>query len=62
VAFRSNGGEGLGHSTIHIGGNVLVYAGAGDGSPIAKTLGTVSSIMTGGGHEPYVVRRYNGKP
>lgn len=61
VAWRTQGGTGQGHSTIHIGGNVLVYAGGGsDGSPIPNTLKYVTSNMAGG-HEPAVVRRYNGK-
>jgi RHS repeat-associated protein len=65
VAWRANGGIGEGHSSIHIGGNVLVYAGGPpDGTPQARTLNFVNDNLTGffGGHEPYVVRRYNGKP
>lgn len=63
VAWRTQGGTGQGHSTIHIGGNLLVYAGGGvDGSPVAKTLNYVNNNMMGSSHEPAVVRRYNGKP
>jgi RHS repeat-associated protein len=70
VAWRANGGSDPGHSTIYIGGNVLVYAGGPgvngwpNGTPQAQTLTYVNSKLTGfmGGHEPYVVRRYNGKP
>jgi RHS repeat-associated protein len=70
VAWRSNGGAEPGHSSIHIGGNVLVYAGGRSvhgwpkGTPQAQTLGYMNGQMTGygGGHESYVVRRYNGKP
>ena len=61
VAWRTQGGIGQGHSSVHIGGNVLVYAGGPpDGSPQARTLNYVNNRM--GGHEAYVVRRYNGKP
>jgi hypothetical protein len=65
VAWRATGGTESGHSSVHIGGNVLVYAGGPpDGSPQAQTLNYVNGRLTGflGGHEPYVVRRYNGKP
>ena len=70
VAWRTVGGTNEGHSSIHIGGNVLVYAGGPpDGSPQAQTLDYVNSKLTSfpstwftGAHEPYVVRRYNGKP
>lgn len=57
------GGVGQGHSTIHIGGNVLVYAGGpGGGSPITRTLNYVNTNMMNSSRAPAVVRRYNGKP
>jgi RHS repeat-associated protein len=62
AAWRTQGGEGQGHSSVHIGGNVLVYAGGPpDGTPQARTLDFVNERLSGS-HEPYVVRRYNGKP
>ena len=61
VAWRNDDAPRFGHSSIHIGGNVLVYAGGSpDGTPQARTLNFVDNRM--GGHQPYVVRRYNGKP
>ncbi|HKB66328.1 MAG TPA: RHS repeat-associated core domain-containing protein [Pyrinomonadaceae bacterium] len=71
VAWRNKDAPRSGHSSTYIGGNVLVYAGGPpDGSPKAQTLNYVNRSMTGGfantgigsTHEPYVVRRYNGKP
>jgi len=62
VAWRNNDSNEPGHSSTHIGGNVLVYAGARrtGGVPTYQTLNYVDSNMAG--HQPYVVRRYNGKP
>jgi hypothetical protein len=72
VAWRYSGGGTDGHSSIYIGGNVLVYAGSNDthGVPKYQTLNYVDSWATGGflgtglgaSHDHYVVRRYNGKP
>lgn len=68
VAWRTEGGEGSGHSTIHIGGNVLVYSGGPahhglpSGTPQAKTFSEVDRSMNRTNHESFVVRRYNGKP
>ena len=59
-----------GHSSIYIGGGVVVYAGGPpDGSPKAQTLKYVNGHMNtegwlgtgvGATHEPYVIRRYSG--
>jgi len=66
VAWRYSGGTQDGHSSIYIGGGVLVYAGSYDtgGVPKAQTLNFVSNKLEGywGGHDTHVVRRYNGKP
>jgi RHS repeat-associated protein len=66
VAWRYTGGTKDGHSSIYIGGGVLVYAGSYDtgGVPKAQTLNYVSNKLEGywGGHDTHVVRRYNGKP
>jgi RHS repeat-associated protein len=63
VAWRTNGGEGSGHSSIYIGGGVVIYAGSGDngGRPKVATFTYLNNHMSGG-HETPVVRRYNGKP
>jgi cell wall-associated NlpC family hydrolase len=53
VAWRANGGSDPGHSTIYIGGNVLVYAGGSgvngwpNGTPQAQTLTNVNSKFYG---------------
>lgn len=70
VAWRKVGGVGTGHSSIYIGGGVVVYAGADRVRrvPIAQTLKYVNNWATRGWfgtslgleHEPYVVRRYGG--
>src|SRR5205814_91449 len=66
VAWRYSGGTQDGHSSIYIGGGVLVYAGSYDtgGVPKAQTLNYVSNKLEGywGGHDTHVVRHYNGKP
>jgi RHS repeat-associated protein len=75
VAWRYSGGTSDGHSSIHIGGGVVVYAGGPSvngwaaGTPQAQTLNYVNSRLTSfpwtlfsGSHEAPVVRRYNGKP
>jgi hypothetical protein len=66
VAWKNKNPEEAGHSSIHIGGNVLVYAGADrtGGVPIAETMKYVDSVMHGwfSDHNAPVVRRYNGKP
>ncbi len=63
VAWRYNEAADSGHSSIYIGGNVVVYAGSSsnDGIPKAATLNNVDSSMSAH-HESHVVRRYNGKP
>lgn len=72
IAWRNvnAGPDYAGHSSIYIGGGVVVYAGGpSDGSPKAQTLSYVNGRMNTGGllgtgigatHFPYVVRRYNG--
>jgi cell wall-associated NlpC family hydrolase len=75
VAWRYSGGTSDGHSSIYIGGGVVVYAGGPSvngwaaGTPQAQTLNYVNSSLTSfpytlysGQHEAPVVRRYNGKP
>jgi len=75
VAWRYSGGKDDGHSSIYIGGGVVVYAGGPSvnnwaaGTPQAQTLDYVNSRLTSflytwrtGSHEARVARRYNGKP
>jgi len=69
VAWRYKGGADAGHSSIYIGGGVVVYAGGlHGGTPQAQTLNYVNHALTGwwptwwtGPHEPLAVRRYSGK-
>jgi cell wall-associated NlpC family hydrolase len=73
IAWRNtDAGNESGHSTIYIGGGVVVYAASADtgGVPKAQTLSFVDGwardgwawTTYGANHEPYVVRRYNVKP
>lgn len=75
VAWRYSRGASDGHSSIYIGGGVVVYAGGPSvngwaaGTPQAQPFDYVNSRLTSfpytvfsGKHESAVVRRYNGKP
>lgn len=67
VAWRANGGNSDGHSSINIGGGVVIYSGGpNEGRPTPNTLSGADSSLrpwyNSTKHEPYTVRRYNGKP
>jgi hypothetical protein len=69
VAWRTEGGASAGHSSINIGGGVLVYAGGPNGGiPKANTFANADSnlrpssfgrVLVYTAHDSAVVRRFN---